>query len=434
MQLGVHHFKKGVQHNTTYSLTNPISTAMNALKINITFLLARNRINQSGKCSIRCRITYLQKRHEFSTGLFINPNHWHSKQQQAKPPNEENTFINNEVSLIKNKIGQAFLMLQIQGNNFSSEDIYNQFKGKPTIQNRSIIEYFNDYLGMFKKLIGIEIKQSTWNKFYYISNDLKDFIKWKFKQNDYVLKDLDHSFIIDFEYYLKTEKHQKQVTINKALQRLKKVVKSAVINKHLDSLPFAEHKPKRVITNVVYLTTEELGRLENFTFSQARLQQIKDMFIFCCYTGLAYNEMYNLSLKHIVNGFDGQLWIKMVRTKTSKEISIPVLPRALVILEKYKRKEVKTERILPVISNQKFNSYLKEIAEIIGIEHKKLTHHTARKTFATTVLLYNDVPMEIVSELLGHSKISITQEHYGKIVQKKVSDHILKLSEKLREK
>lgn len=423
MLLGVQPLKKGVHIKSI-----KIST-MNTIKINITFLLARNRLNQSGKCSIRCRITYLKKRHEFATGLFLNPNYWHSRQQLAKPPNAENTFINNELSLIKNKINQAFLLLQIQERDFTAEDVYNQFRGKTQIKNKSLVEYYNEYLVMYKKLIGIEIKKSTWNKFNYILSDIKDFIKCKFNLKDVLLKDLDLSFIIDFEYYLKTEKHQKQVTVNKALQRLKKVVKSAVINKYLDSFPFEEHRAKKVVTNVVYLTVEELEKLESYTFSQTRLEQVKDMFIFCCYTGLAYNEMSKLESKHIQLGFDGKQWIQMIREKTNKPIAIPLLPKSANIIQKYYK--FNNTYLLPNITNQKFNSYLKEIAEIIGLE-KNLTHHIARKTFATTILLYNDVPMEIVSELLGHSKISITQEHYGKVVQKKVSEHISKLTEKLK--
>jgi integrase/recombinase XerD len=392
----------------------------------ILFVISATRKNKKGLVPLVCRLTYLGSRKPFATGLFINPNHWFSKLQLAKPTNEENTFINTELSLIKNKLNQAFLMLQVQENSFTVDDIFNQYIGKPARVNIGIVSYYNEYLDKHKKLIGIEIKQITWNKFYYILKDLKDFIKSKFLKNDILLKDLDYSFIVEFEYYLKTQKLQKQVTINKVLQRFKKVVKSAVVVKLVDSYPFAEHKAKRVITNVVYLSTEELEKLENYIFSQIRLEQVRDMFVFCCYTGLAYNEMAKLESKHIELGFDGMKWIKMIRDKTNKMISVPLLPKAISILEKYQG----YKSILPVISNQKFNSYIKEIAEIIGIE-KKLSHHTARKTFATTVLLYNDVPMEIVSELLGHSKISTTQEHYAKVVQKKVSEHISNLGKRL---
>ena len=155
---------------------------------------------------------------------------------------------------------------------------------------------------------------------------------------------------------------------------------------------------------------------------------IQDLFIFCCYTGLPHKEMSNLEKKHIQKGFDGLNWIQMKREKTQRQIFIPILPKAQELINKYTSE---TNRIFPPISNQKFNGYLKEIAVITRIE-KRLTHHTARKTFASTILLYNDVPMEIVSELLGHSTMTITQKSYGKIVQKKLSEAMSTLRVKLK--
>lgn len=399
--------------------------------VKILFVIDKAKSNSKGLAPLRCRITYHGKRKPFATGLYVNPKHWYSYLQKAKPPNDENTIINNELSLIKNKINQAFLLLQVQETEFTVEDIYAQYAGKPITKNIGIVYHYNDFLEKYKKLIGIEIKQVTWNKFNYILTDLKGFIQWKYKQKDFYLKDLDMEFISEFEYYLKTEKKQKQITLNKTLQRFKKVVKTAVEVKIIDSFPFNNHKAKTVKNQIVYLTVEEFDKLERHQFSQSRLQQIADMFIFCCCTGLAYNEMNQLQSKHILAGFDGNQWMQMQREKTQKLISIPLLPKALFIIEKYQKDD--EVYILPRISNQKFNSYMKEIAEIVGIE-KNLTHHIARKTFATTVLLYNDVPMEIVSELLGHSKITITQEHYGKVVQKKISEHIVRLGEKLNKK
>jgi len=142
----------------------------------------------------------------------------------------------------------------------------------------------------------------------------------------------------------------------------------------------------------------------------------------------AYNEISKLQKKHIVRGFDGELWIEMVREKTQKNIAIPILPKALELIDKYADED--SEFVFKIFSNQRYNSYLKEIAPILGIE-KRLTTHTARKTFASTVLLYNDVPMEIVSLLLGHSSITITEDSYGKVVQKKVSEQMVKLNTKL---
>lgn len=399
---------------------------MSIHNISILFVIAQNRERMDSKVPLFCRITYLKKRKQFATGIFINPKNWDTKNQKIKPPEEDYKNYNTTISLIKSKTNQAFLMLLAQDTSFTVEDIYNHYLGKPAVRTLGIIAYYKEYLEKNNKLIGIEIKQSTWNKFHYILNDIKGFIKYKYNKADILLKDLDYSFILEFEYYLKTEKHQKQITVNKALQRLKKVVKAALIDKLIEFHPFVEHKPKKVITNVIYLTPEELHKLETCTFSQSRLEQVKDMFIFCCYTGLAFNEMSRLNAKHLQLGFDGAQWIKMIREKTQKPVSVPLLPKAVSIIEKY----LDNEYLLPKISNQKFNSYLKEIAEIVGID-KKLTHHTARKTFATTVLLFNDVPMEIVSELLGHSKMSITQEHYGKIVPEKVSEQMKKLQKKL---
>jgi site-specific recombinase XerD len=402
---------------------------MNNNKLSILFLLQKVRINKQGKCPIRCRITFNEVRQEFATGLFINPNHWNSKLQQAKPPNEDNNYINNQVSLIKQKINQAFLYLQINNAAISVEDIYKQFKGVKLDKELGLIEVYNLYNQRIKKLIGIEIKLVTYNKYLESLKHLSDFIFWKYHLKDIMLKDLIFNFILDYEYYLKTEKKLQQSTLSKAIQRFRKVVGYAVNQNYLQKEPFGGYKQTRLKKEVVYLTVEELANLEKQVFSQIRLEQVKDMFVFCCYTGLAFNEMAKLETKHIVMGFDGNKWIQINRDKTNKLISIPLLQKSITIIEKYL--EEKNAFVLPRISNQKFNSYLKEIADIVGIK-KNLTHHIARKTFATTILLYNDVPMEIVSELLGHSKMSLTQEYYGKIVQKKVSESITNLETKLK--
>ena len=396
------------------------------MKINIRYIISKSRIRKDGKASILCRITYLEKRKEFATGIFVILNYWNSKKQKVLDKEEHSTYSNTQLSLIKQKVNEAFLMLQIQKKEFNVNDVYSLYKGEKPKDELGVIEYHQQYLKKIEKLIGVEIQQSTWNKFKYIKKDLSGFVFWKYKKKDLLLSKLNKAFIDDYEYYLKTEKHKKQITINKDVQRFKKVIKSAYTYDLIPKYPFHNHKPKKVVNKVVYLNTEELSRLENYTFSQIRLEQVKDMFVFCCYTGLAYLEMRNLRKKDINTGFDGVLWINIVRKKTSKTVSIPLLKPAKAILDKYKSED----SLLPIISNQRFNSYLKEIAMIIEIE-KNLTHHIARKTFATTVLLYNDVPMEIVSELLGHSSMTTTQAYYGKIVKKKVSMEMIKLARKL---
>lgn len=404
---------------------------MNAIDLKILFLINRTKLNRQGKAPIRCRITLSGVRKIFSTGLFVEPNHWKSGQQKAHPPNDENNYTNTQLSLIKNEISQAFLYLQVNSINFDVNDIFLKYKGENIKAEKTLLEAFEIHNNKMEKLIGIEYAQLSWSRYNLTKNHISEFLKLQLKKNDYLLKDLNENFLQEFEYFLKTEKKFQASTTFKSLQRTKKVVKMAVSMGFLDKDPFLLHKLSRPKKEVVYLTAEELEKLENHNFTIKRVEQIRDFFVFCCYTGLAFTEMYNLEKKHIVTGFDGNQWIQMQRKKTQKQISIPLLPKALSIIEKYQ--DCDNIRVLPKASNSKFNNYLKEIADVVGIE-KNLTHHIARKTFATTVLLYNDVPMEIVSELLGHSKITITQEHYGKVVQKKVSEHIVKLGEKLSKK
>ena len=395
------------------------------MKLNILYTINKCKINSKGLCAITCRLTYLKTRKQFSTGIFINPKNWNSKQQLVKPPEPDSEIINNQLSLIKTKINRAFLMLQVQENSFSVEDIYSLYKGEKSAREYNVVEFFERYLKRLKTLIDIDIVQVTWNKYYYIKNDVKSFIKWKYKMGDYPLKKLKANFLSELEYYFKVKKNLKQITINKKIQRFRKIIKVAVAESYLDRDPFMLYKSKTVRTEVVFLSPEELQKFEDFEFTQPRLRLVKDLFIFCCYTGLPYLELMNLEVKHIVKGFDGNLWIKMKREKTSNELSIHLLPKAEVILNKYDGEVF----VFPRISNQRYNSYLKEIAAIIGIE-KNLTTHIARKTFASTVLLFNDVPMEIVSELLGHSSMKITQDHYGMIVQKKISEEMGRLKGK----
>lgn len=400
---------------------------MKTENLTVLFYLNKAKINQKGYCTIYCRITYKKERKQFSTGNSIPPNDWNSKKQLAESKQNDYKSLNGRLSLLKQEINNIHFKLQIERSIINISEIINLLFYKEEIANKNVISYLKNDLNKLEKLIGKDIKLSTWKKFSYVYKDVESFIKFKFKKKDIPLTELDLKFLIDFEYYLKTEKNNKQITINKTIQRFRKPIKVAIFEGHLDKDPFFMYKANNVKKEVIFLTTIELKKLEKHSFEQNRLQIVTDLFIFCCYTGLAYNEMNNLKSENIIVGFDKMEWINIKREKTNKIISVPILPKAKSILNKY----ANDNELLPRISNQKFNSYLKEISAITGIE-KRITHHIARKTFACTVLLYNNVPMEIVSELLGHSNILITQESYGKIVQTKISEEMKKLSKKLK--
>jgi integrase/recombinase XerD len=253
-------------------------------------------------------------------------------------------------------------------------------------------------------------------------------LKWKYRQSDFKLKGLKYQFIIDFEYYLRVVENMQQSTINKNTQRFKKMVNFAVAREYIPVNPFLLHKPKTVKKDVVYLTSKELKAIEEKDIQLPRVAEIRDCFVFCCYTGLAFKEMTNLRRSNIISVKSG-LKIQIVRQKTGKQVTIPILPKPLNILQKYQG-VLSDGRVLPSKTNAHFNSYLKEIADLCGIK-KNLTHHLARKTFATTVLLYNDVPIEIVSKLLGHSRIGITQAHYGSVLQERVDTEMNRISQLL---
>lgn len=401
---------------------------MHQEKLTILFVISTSKTNKRGLCPLNCRITFNKDRKQFSTGLFINPIYWQSKLQTINKKDVNSDFQNSQIQEILKKIQNIVRVFQLEQETYKLEDIYQKFRGKEIKNREHILSYYKGYLQSIKKLIGLDIKENTFKKFEYVCMHLGNFIKWKYNSNDYLMEELNLQFLDDFSYYLRTVKHQEQVTINKTIQRFRTPIKIAISQGFLDRDPFLLHKAKKVNKAVVFLTLDELHKFESHNFTQCRLSMVQDLFIFCCYTGLAYNEMSNLQIKNLQIGFDQMNWIQMKREKTQRQISVPILPKAQKVINKYLKENC--EVVLPKISNQKFNSYLKEMAEIIGID-KKLTHHTARKTFASTVLLYNDVPMEIVSELLGHSKMSITQEHYGKIVQSKVSEHMQKLLTKL---
>ncbi len=203
-------------------------------KIYITMIPAVSRLNKIGKCVIRCRITYNKQRKEFSTGLFIYPKYWNRKKQKVLEDTEHSEYTNTQLSLIINKMNQAFLLLQVQESSFTVEDIYALYKGEKLKKEYSTVEYFEVFLERLKKLIGIDLKQATWNKFFYVKQHLKAFIKSKYNRNDYALKDLKLQFLHDFEYYLKVEKKQAQITINKSIQRFRKPVKVAMAEGYLD--------------------------------------------------------------------------------------------------------------------------------------------------------------------------------------------------------
>lgn len=401
---------------------------MQSKKLSVLFYLFKAKVNTRGLAPLTCRITLDKKRKEFSTGYYLSEVDWDASKQLVISKSVELKTINSQLNQISQLLLQHFNNLQLQKDAFDVNDVYNLYKSNTDTKVTYLLEFYLDYLKRLEKLVGIDIKKPTWKKHENAFFNLKRYVHSTFKGNDLKIRSIDLAFVKDYEFYLKTKRKLSQATINKVLQRFKKMFRFAIERNEIDEDPFVGYRFNLTKKQIVYLNTDELKAFENLKPVIPRLILVKDLFVFCCYTGLAFNEMVNLSKTNIVKGFDGKKWISILREKTSKEVSIPLLPKAQLILSKYSKEG---RLIFPKISNQKFNAYIKELSEDALID-KVITHHTARKTFASTVLLYNDVPIEIVSELLGHSSIKVTQESYAKLSNKKVSETMKRLSTILR--
>jgi integrase/recombinase XerD len=228
----------------------------------ILFLIQNSKLNKRGTTPIRCRVTIDKTRKEFSTGIFVRPEDWDRDKQKLLDDAENSKTVNSQISLIRQKLGQAFLMLQIKGDSFDVDDVYKIYSGEDTKKEMGVIAVYVEHNNYYKKLVGKDLKEVSWQKFENTKGHLQAFIKWKFQQRDIKLNKLKYQFIKDFEYYLRTEKEMQQSTINKTLQRFKKMINFAVARDYLDKNPFLMHKPKPTKKEVVYLTKAELSRLQ----------------------------------------------------------------------------------------------------------------------------------------------------------------------------
>ncbi|HTF17415.1 MAG TPA: site-specific integrase [Chryseolinea sp.] len=297
----------------------------------------------------------------------------------------------------------------------------NRWLGISMEKVKMLMEVFEEHNQQMKALIGHEFSPLTFERYTTSKKHTHDFMKSKYKVDDIDIKKLNYEFIHNYEFWLKSVRKCDHNTTIKYLSNFRKIVNICIKSGWLDRDPFVGFKMTKREVERPFLTDDELNRIIEKKFTMPRMSQVRDIFVFCCYTGLAYADVKKLTADEITIGIDGEKWIWTNRQKTDTASRIPLLPPALEIIHRHKNDPqcLNQGRVLPVLSNQKMNSYLKEIADACDIK-KKMTFHTARHTFATTVTLANDVPMETVSKLLGHRNLKTTQ-HYGKILDLKVS-------------
>ena len=393
----------------------------------ILFYLKRNGQKSNGKVPIMGRITVNGMAVQFAAKVEITPEYWNVKAGKAIGRHVEVQEANNILESIKATMTKIYRDLQEKESNVTPERIKNIFFGIE-VKNQMLLELFKQYNDDIYKLIGISKSTVCYNKHEITRKRLTSFLKEEYHVSDISLKEINHKFITDFEAYMRGVCGCNANTTAKFIQRFKSVVLMARNNGWLHHDPFANYKIKSPKVDRGYLTQEELEAIMQKEFSIKRLEQVRDIFIFACFTGLAYIDVKNLRETNIRVSFDGNLWVMTKRQKTDVQSNIPLLDAPKQILEKYKG-ALPNGMVLPVPSNQKMNAYLKEIGELCGIG-KNLTFHLARHTFATTTTLAKGVPIETVSKMLGHTNIKTTQI-YARITDNKISHDMAVLAQKL---
>jgi site-specific recombinase XerD len=394
----------------------------------ILFYLKRNGQKSNGNMPVMGRITVNGQAVQFSPKVEIKPDYWNVTAGKAIGKSSEVQQVNATLESVKASMTKIYRDLQEREKNVTPEKIKNTFFGIETNNQKTLLELFIRHNEDVKKLVGISKSQATYQKYEVTRKHLTCFIRERYNLSDISLKEINNLFVMDFEVFLKTTANCNSNTTAKFMQFFKRIILIAKNNGWILADPFCNYKIRLTKVDRGYLTQEEVERIMGKEFTFARLEHVKDIFIFSCFCGLAYIDVKNLKENNIRTSFDGNLWIMGKREKTGVNFNIPLLDIPKMIIEKYRGKLPKG-CLLPVLSNQKMNAYLKEIADVCGIE-KNLTFHLARHTFAT-LTLSKGVSIESVSKMLGHTNIQTTQI-YARITDTKIKDDMALFAEKLK--
>lgn len=401
-------------------------------RVSILFYLKKSKQNKQGKVLIYIRITIDGSRSEISTGLKVAPDMWNQAKARVMSKSDEGANINARLKAIEADIQKQFLLMESNEQVITARELANRVSGK-SVKKYTLLQAFKIHNDELKQKIGVDCTRASFNKYRVTLNKVESFIKYKYNKADLWLEQINHNFISSFDLYLKTQDKNQHNTASKHLTKLKKIIRMARANEWMTNDPFGNFKITKHATNRQYLNAQELKALEEKKITIERLDKVRDAFLFSCYTGLSYSDLAKLTSRDITVDADGKQKIVIYRQKTKTRSSIPLLPGALRIIKKYSdsiEAEIKGT-LLPINSNQKMNAYLKEIATICGI-NKKLGFHSSRHTFASTLMLENGVPIEVVRDMLGHSSVKTT-EIYAKITDLKVSKEMSVLEKKLED-
>lgn len=401
------------------------------------FYLKTDKITNDGKLPIYCKIRYKNTVTTMSSGKWITKKRWQTTNHLRNPLKvKKEIAIKSVIDRIKEDINAAYLQLCSTQEFVTALDIKNKVTGKvKDISEVLCSEVFDLHNKEFeKKVLRKERTEASLQKYNRVKILFENYINKRFNKKEYLVKKIDNQLIYDFDSFLRYESRYKvrigisNNAVVKYFQNLNTIFNYAFKRGLIQENPFRFYEGKLMIKDAEFLTADELKAIEDKVFITERLNRVKDIFLFSCYTSYAPVDVKNLTRDNLIKDSEGMLWLKTNRQKTNIKSNVPVLPPVKKIIDKYEGN--KGNQLLPTISNQKTNEYLKEIASLCGI-NKNLTHYVARHTFATTVTLGNGLSIENVSTMMGHTSINTTK-HYAKVLDRNVKKDMIKLSIKLK--
>ncbi|MFN8296351.1 MAG: site-specific integrase [Chitinophagales bacterium] len=399
----------------------------------ISFVLKRNKAKDADNIPIYIRLIINKHRLEISTKMYINAIYWDSKKHLSKKSYSSHKELNEHLLVLKNKLYSCYTELIQTNKPITAQRIKNLYLGNSNVNIDTIVQVSTLHIQEMEKFLGKNTFYGNYKNYKTTHKYILEFMPLVYKKKDLPLDEINYSFIKQFEYFLQTEKNCKQNGTMKQMQRLKKVLNWAIKNEYLTENPFKNYTISFKRYDRGYLTLEEISNIENLTGLSKKLQYTKDFFVFQLYTGLAYSDMISLECNDIIKGIDNEYWIVKNRVKTDTKITVPLLPISLDILFRHVGDTTLspgTKKVFPTISNQKINKNLKELGKLAKVK-KQLSTHLARHSAATTIWLQNGISLEVVSKMLGHTKISTTQI-YGRIVEEKIAEEMKGLRDRLK--
>ena len=395
---------------------------MERSSFSILFSIRESKARKNGNTPIEVTITVNGERCSFSTGKQIKVTSWDKNRQLVKGKDEEATSLNNYLKSVRAKLYEKEAELLDRGFIITAQLLYDAYFDKvECLKERSLLSVLEEHNTERKAMVGKTVAPATYWIFEYTGRLLREFILKKYNREDLYLRELNIGFIQGFHSFLLSEKKMGQNSCTKHLKFLKKLLNLAVANSYISYNPVNAYKVEREPVEVDFLDEEELRKIINFDTPIPRFEKARDFFLFGCFTGLSYIDIKTLAPEHFEKDSAGRIWIKKRRIKTGILSRIPLLPIAKLILDKYKG----GEKLLPIQDPADINKYLKDIAILCGI-NKRICFHTSRHTFASTVTLANNISLEVVSKMLGHTYTRMTA-HYAKLIDKCIGEQMDKL-------